>query len=46
MLPGWLRIPSDQVLVGGGIGVRDRRVGMDIGSDHMPVIADLDLPTR
>jgi endonuclease/exonuclease/phosphatase (EEP) superfamily protein YafD len=46
MLPGWLRIPIDQVLVGGGIGVRDRRVGMDIGSDHMPVIADLDLPTR
>ena len=40
MLPCFLRIPIDQVLVGGGIGVRDRRVGMDIGSDHLPVLAD------
>jgi endonuclease/exonuclease/phosphatase (EEP) superfamily protein YafD len=37
-------LPIDQVLVGPGIGVRSRRVGPDVGSDHFPVIADLVLP--
>jgi endonuclease/exonuclease/phosphatase (EEP) superfamily protein YafD len=36
----------DHVLVGPGIGVRDRRTGPDIGSDHFPVIADLVLPAE
>jgi endonuclease/exonuclease/phosphatase (EEP) superfamily protein YafD len=44
LLPGWFRVPIDQVLVSAGIGVRDRRLGGDIGSDHLPVCVDLDLP--
>jgi endonuclease/exonuclease/phosphatase (EEP) superfamily protein YafD len=48
--PTWLSampfigLPIDHVLVGPGIGVRGRRVGPDIGSDHRPVVADLVLP--
>lgn len=33
-------LPIDQVLVGAGISVIDRHVGADVGSDHLPVIAD------
>jgi endonuclease/exonuclease/phosphatase (EEP) superfamily protein YafD len=45
----WLsRIPLfglaiDHILIGNGIVVRERRVGPDVGSDHLPVIADLAL---
>jgi endonuclease/exonuclease/phosphatase (EEP) superfamily protein YafD len=42
---GWLlRIPIDHVLVACSIGVRDRRVGPDVGSDHLPVTVDLVVP--
>ena len=42
---GWLlRIPIDHVLVACSIGVRERRVGPPVGSDHLPVIADLVVP--
>ncbi len=39
-------LPLDQVLVGSGVGVTNRRVGESIQSDHFPVIADLTLPVE
>ena len=44
--PWFLRIPIDQVLVSGGIGVRERAVGPFVGSDHLPVFADLLVPAE
>lgn len=40
--PLW--IPIDHVLVSPEIGVRRRAVGPPLGSDHSPVIVDLELP--
>jgi endonuclease/exonuclease/phosphatase (EEP) superfamily protein YafD len=39
-----LRIPIDHLLASCSIGVRDRRIGPDVGSDHLPVILDLVVP--
>lgn len=42
---GWkppiARRPLDHVLTGAGVVVVDRRVGPNLGSDHLPVIADV-----
>ena len=48
--PSWpaidplLRIPIDHCLLSPCIGLVDRRVGPDIGSDHYPLIVDFVLP--
>lgn len=39
-----LRIPIDHMLVTCTVGVRDRRVERDVGSDHLPVVVDLVVP--
>lgn len=42
-LNGWIRPRIDHVLVDGAWRVVDARVGRDVGSDHLPVIATLRL---
>ncbi|HEY5926603.1 MAG TPA: endonuclease/exonuclease/phosphatase family protein [Kofleriaceae bacterium] len=39
-----LRIPIDHVLVSCALGVRGREIARDVGSDHLPVVADLVVP--
>jgi endonuclease/exonuclease/phosphatase (EEP) superfamily protein YafD len=39
-----LRIPIDHLLASCSIGVRARRIGPQVGSDHLPVIVDLTIP--
>ncbi len=43
-LPWPLRIPIDHTLHGPGVVVVARRVGPDVGSDHLPLILDVALP--
>lgn len=52
-LPSWgegvpraMMIPIDHCLVSPEIRVRNFRSGPAIGSDHLPIIADLELPSR
>lgn len=39
-----VRIPIDHLLASCSIGVRDRWVERDVGSDHLPVVIDLVVP--
>jgi endonuclease/exonuclease/phosphatase (EEP) superfamily protein YafD len=39
-----MRIPIDHLLASCAIGVRARRIGPRVGSDHLPVIVDLTIP--
>ena len=41
LFPRWIGIPIDLVLAGGGAAVVQRRHGPRIGSDHWPVIAEI-----
>lgn len=43
-LPPFLRIPLDHVLHSPEINVLDRKLGPDIGSDHLPVIVKFSWP--
>ena len=43
-LPAPLGAPIDHILVSPGIGVVRAGNGPDLGSDHLPVIADLEVP--
>jgi endonuclease/exonuclease/phosphatase family metal-dependent hydrolase len=36
----------DHVLVSPSVGILANRVGADLGSDHLPVIADLVVPVE
>ena len=37
----WLRIPIEHILTTSDIATIERHVGPDIGSDHLPIVADL-----
>lgn len=43
-LPAPLRLPIDHILTGGDIRVVDYRTGPNVGSDHLPTIAVLEIP--
>jgi endonuclease/exonuclease/phosphatase (EEP) superfamily protein YafD len=40
-LPAPLRVPIDSVFIGGGLTLRDLHAGPGLGSDHLPVIAEI-----
>ena len=42
-LPRWLRIPIDHVLVSLDLVVTRRELGPDVGSDHLPVVAEISI---
>ena len=43
-LPALLRIPIDHVLVGGDLLVTAPRLGPAFGSDHLPLLAAVQIP--
>ncbi|MEQ1634578.1 MAG: endonuclease/exonuclease/phosphatase family protein [Planctomycetota bacterium] len=45
-LPWFLRVPIDHVLVSGDLVVHHRELGGDVGSDHLPVLAEVHVRGR
>lgn len=45
-LPWWLRVPIDHVLLGEGLAVVRRELGPEVGSDHLPVVAEVAVAAR
>jgi endonuclease/exonuclease/phosphatase (EEP) superfamily protein YafD len=43
---GWFGLPIDHIKFGGGLTLTDYRVGQNIGSDHLPLLATFALPAR
>jgi endonuclease/exonuclease/phosphatase (EEP) superfamily protein YafD len=41
-----LRIPIDHCLLSPEIGVINKMTGNNVGSDHLPVVVDLQLPAK
>jgi endonuclease/exonuclease/phosphatase (EEP) superfamily protein YafD/photosystem II stability/assembly factor-like uncharacterized protein len=41
LLPAWLRLPIDHAVHSPGLVVTERRVGPDLGSDHLPLQLEL-----
>ena len=39
---GFLRVPIDHLLHSDGIRIRDRKLGPNLGSDHFPLLVDLE----
>lgn len=42
----WGRIPLDHCLVSPGLNVLGKSIGPNVGSDHLPVVIELQLPTQ
>jgi len=40
-LPSWLGVPIDHITARGPVTLQARTVGPALGSDHLPVVADL-----
>lgn len=42
----WLRIPIDHALVSSEVVITDRRVGREVGSDHLPIVVEFGIARR
>jgi endonuclease/exonuclease/phosphatase (EEP) superfamily protein YafD len=45
-LPAWLGIPIDRVWASDGVSCRRMAVGPRFGSDHRPIVVELEVPVR
>ena len=45
-LPDFMLIPIDHCLAGGELRIISRRTGLNIGSDHLPLLCEIQIPDR